>query len=179
MADTATVDAPEAVVDAGDPVPEAKAESAVLDPMSDRARKVLDKEPSSLHKHYVDWLTEKTGWVPETVDRSDYEKIVQLAVSLYQGYQASPERARAREDERRAKMAAQAEKLQEREAAKAKKAAEKAAALEAKKKAEEAAAAAAVAEAEAAGEGSDAPPARKAAPRKKSAPKASAGEAPF
>lgn len=60
-----------------------------------------DKAPTSLHEHFTVWIKEKTGIAPSVKD-------VQLAVSLYADYQASPEN----------KARAEAEKA-EREAAKA------------------------------------------------------------
>lgn len=61
------------------------------------------KEPTPLHKHLAEWIEQKTGIRPS-------DKDVQLAVSLYADYQASPEnkaRAEAEKAEREAaKLAA-------------------------------------------------------------------------
>lgn len=62
-----------------------------------------DKAPTNLHVHYAAWIEAKTGIRPT-------DKDVQLAVSLYADYQASPEnkaRAEAEKAEREAaKLAA-------------------------------------------------------------------------
>ncbi len=49
------------------------------------------KAPTSLHTHYAAWMQEKTGITfPEG---TDVAKIVQMAVTMYSDFQASPENA--------------------------------------------------------------------------------------
>lgn len=132
--------------------------------------KYVDKEPTNLHRHYWGWIKDKTGIDLDVTDEVAV-KIVQISVSAYQTYQASPENKQRRVDEQEAREKAAEE-------AKAKKAAEKAE----KAKAAEEAAKAKEAEAEAAGDGDTAkrqPPPRKGAAAKAGANKAAAGEAPF
>jgi colicin import membrane protein len=128
---------------------------------------LVDKEPSHLHKHYVEWIKEKTG---VEVD----PKAAQLSVVLYQKYQRSPENAERRERERDERDAKQAELKEQREKA----AAEKKAKAEAERaeKAEKAKAA----KAEKA-EGSDEAPTKKPGVKKSpaKAKAASTVEAPF
>lgn len=57
------------------------------------------KEPTSLHKHYAEWIEAKTGIRPS-------DKDVQLAVSLYVDFQASPENKARQEKEKAEKIAA-------------------------------------------------------------------------
>lgn len=57
------------------------------------------KEPTSLHKHYAQWIEEKTGIRPS-------DKDVQLAVALYADFQASPENKERQEKEKAEKKAA-------------------------------------------------------------------------
>jgi hypothetical protein len=65
------------------------AKSKVRD--AEAMKAVAAKAPTSLQKHYTTWLAEKTGFTFSNDDEA--AKIVQLAVSLYHDYQASPERA--------------------------------------------------------------------------------------
>lgn len=134
--------------------------------------KYVTKEPTNLHRHYWAWIQEKTG-IKLEVDDETAVKIIQIAVSAYQQYQASPENKQRRVDEAAQKAAAAEE-------AKAKKA------LAAKEKAEAKAAAAEAAKTEAAAAGDTAegaakrqPPPRKGAPKANAANKAAQGEAPF
>jgi len=62
------------------------------------------KKPTSLHEHYAAWMLEKTG-LELNVQSDDVTKIVQLAVSLYHDYQASPENKARREAEQASKPA--------------------------------------------------------------------------
>lgn len=130
--------------------------------------KYQTKEPTNLHRHYWDWIKNKTGIELDVTDEVAV-KIVQIAVSAYQKYQASPENKQRRVDEADEREKAAAE-------LKAKKAAEKQAKVEAAEKAK----AAEATEAEAAGDGEgakrQAPPKRGAASKTN---KAAAGEAPF
>lgn len=75
---------------------------------------LVDKEPTHLHKHYVEWIKEKTGLEVSA-------KSAQLAVSLYQKYQKSPENAERREAEREERDARAAEAREAREKAAAEK----------------------------------------------------------
>ncbi len=128
--------------------------------------KILEKDPTNLHVHYWGWLQEKTGFEAKT-DDAEATKIVQMAVSLYQQYQASAENKQRRVDEANERE----EKAAEAKAARAAAAAEKAAkAAEAK--------AASKSEAEAAGDEKGAT--RQPPPRKGNAKTtAAAGKAPF
>lgn len=160
--DTAPVETDAATADATE-APKAKGDKDFT--------KYVEKEPTNLHHHYWGWIKDKTG-IDLGVSDDVAVKIVQIAVSAYQVYQASPENKQRRVDEADAREKAAEE-------AKAKKAAD--AAEKAKKAAD--AAEAKKAEAEAAGE-TDAPKARQAPPKKGraasgSATKAAAGEAPF
>lgn len=132
--------------------------------------KIVEKEPTNLHSHYWDWIKDKTGYESSASDE-EAVKIVQMAVSLYQPYQASAENKQRREDEKAQRETLAEQKKAEREAAKAAKAEEAAKAKEAAAK-----------EAEAAGDGDGAkrqPPPRKGAAAKGGAAKAASGEAPF
>lgn len=57
------------------------------------------KEPTSLHKHFAEWIEKKTGIRPS-------DKDVQLAVSLYKDFQASPENKEQQEKEKAERKAA-------------------------------------------------------------------------
>lgn len=132
--------------------------------------KYVVKAPTNLHRHYWDWIKEKTGIELDATDE-DAVKIVQIAVSAYQTYQASPENKKRRQDEAEAKLAAAEEAKAAKAAAAAEKAAAKAKAAEDTK-----------AEAAAAGETGTAtrqPPPRKGSAKGGGAAKAAAGEAPF
>jgi hypothetical protein len=132
--------------------------------------KYKDKEPTNLHVHYWDWIKTKTGVELDVPDNVAI-KIVQIAVSAYQTYQASPENKQRRVDEAAEREAA----AELAKAEKAKVALEKA---EAKAKAD----AATASEAAAAGDGDAAkrqPPPKKSATAKAGTNKAAAGEAPF
>jgi hypothetical protein len=59
-----------------------------------------DKEPTSLHKHFAEWIENKTGIRPS-------DKDVQLVVALYADFQASPENKERQEKEKAEKKAAQ------------------------------------------------------------------------
>lgn len=57
------------------------------------------KEPTSLHVHFAQWIEAKTGIRPS-------DKDVQLSVSLYADFQASPENKARQEKEKAEKKAA-------------------------------------------------------------------------
>lgn len=131
--------------------------------------KIVSKEPTNLHVHYWKWLQEKTGFSADATD-AEAVKIVQMAVSLYQPYQASDENKQRRVDEAEAREKAVEENKAKKAAEKAEKEREKAAKAEAEKS-----------EREAAGE-SDEGAKRQPAPKKgakTAVNKAASGEAPF
>lgn len=159
----------------------------------------LDKEPSSLHRHFWGWMKDR-GATPAGVSDETGAKMIQMFLITHHTWQASPENRARREAERADRNKTRELSKAEREKAKAvkreQKEAEKAAAAEAKAQREadkqaraaekEAAAKAKKSEAAAAGDkatgdAGNGEPKRQPPPRKgaKSAAKASSGEAPF
>ncbi len=133
--------------------------------------KIVTKEPTNLHKHYWGWLQEKTGFSASTTDE-EAVKIVQMAVSLYQPYQASAENKQRRVDEATQREQAAEEAKAKRAEEKAQKERDKLAKAEAEK-----------AEAEAAGDSGEGakrqPPAKKGRAAGSAKATAAASEAPF
>lgn len=106
--------------------------------MSDKATKLLEKQPSGLHVDFIEWLTEEAEGYEAPGDNGDAEKLVQLTVSLWADYQQSDFRKERREAEKAEKAEAAEAKKAEREEAKRKKAEEKAAKAAEKAEREEA-----------------------------------------
>lgn len=74
----------------------------------------VKKAPTPGHKHFAKWVQEQTGYSPESATAEEFEKIVQLTVTLWGAFQASDENKQRHEAEAAEREAAKAARLQER-----------------------------------------------------------------